>query len=39
LRNAGGAGAIERVEVDPETGMPLYWTIGNVRPKGICGSA
>lgn len=31
-------GAIERVEVDPETGVPLYWTIGNVRPKGICGS-
>ncbi len=31
-------GAIERVEVDPETGAPLYWTIGNVRPKGICGS-
>ena len=31
-------GAIERVEVDPETGVPLYWTIGNVLPKGICGS-
>jgi uncharacterized 2Fe-2S/4Fe-4S cluster protein (DUF4445 family) len=31
-------GAIERVEVDPATGVPLYWTIGNVRPKGICGS-
>ncbi len=31
-------GAIERVEVDPGTGVPLYWTIGNVRPKGICGS-
>jgi uncharacterized 2Fe-2S/4Fe-4S cluster protein (DUF4445 family) len=31
-------GAIERVEVDPDTGVPLYWTIGNVRPKGICGS-
>jgi len=31
-------GAIERVEVNPETGVPLYWTIGNVRPKGICGS-
>ncbi|OVE82168.1 hypothetical protein BVY04_01925 [bacterium M21] len=31
-------GAIERVEVDPETGKAMYWTIGNVRPKGICGS-
>ncbi len=31
-------GAIERVEVDPATGVPLCWTIGNVRPKGICGS-
>jgi uncharacterized 2Fe-2S/4Fe-4S cluster protein (DUF4445 family) len=31
-------GAIERVEVDPATAVPLYWTIGNVHPKGICGS-
>ncbi len=31
-------GAIERVDVDPETGQAAYWTIGNVRPKGICGS-
>lgn len=31
-------GAIERVEVDPATGKPKYWTVGNVRPKGICGS-
>jgi uncharacterized 2Fe-2S/4Fe-4S cluster protein (DUF4445 family) len=31
-------GAIERVEINPETGMPSYWTIGNTKPKGICGS-
>ena len=31
-------GAIERVEIDPETGGADYATIGNVRPKGICGS-
>jgi len=31
-------GAIERVEVDPQTGIPVYSTIGNSKPKGICGS-
>jgi uncharacterized 2Fe-2S/4Fe-4S cluster protein (DUF4445 family) len=31
-------GAIERVVVDPASGQPSCWTIGNVRPKGICGS-
>ena len=31
-------GAIERVEVDPVDGTPRYATIGNVKPKGICGS-
>jgi uncharacterized 2Fe-2S/4Fe-4S cluster protein (DUF4445 family) len=32
------AGAIERVEIDPETGSAKYWTIGDIRPVGICGS-
>jgi uncharacterized 2Fe-2S/4Fe-4S cluster protein (DUF4445 family) len=32
------AGAIERVEVDPGTGIATYQTIGKVKPKGICGS-
>jgi uncharacterized 2Fe-2S/4Fe-4S cluster protein (DUF4445 family) len=31
-------GAIERVRVDPATGSPTVWTIGGVKPKGICGS-
>ncbi len=31
-------GAIERVEVDPTTGTCRHQTIGDVRPKGICGS-
>jgi len=31
-------GAIEKVDVDPETGTASYHTIGNVPPKGICGS-
>ena len=31
-------GAIENVEIDRETGKASYWTIGNVKPKGICGS-
>jgi uncharacterized 2Fe-2S/4Fe-4S cluster protein (DUF4445 family) len=30
--------AIEKVEVDPETGVASYQTIGNVKPRGICGS-
>ena len=31
-------GAIERVEVDPETGRAHYSTIGGVAPRGLCGS-
>ena len=31
-------GAIERVDVDPETGIASYQTIGDVPPKGICGT-
>lgn len=31
-------GAIERVQVDAGTGMPHCSTIGDVRPRGICGS-
>lgn len=32
-------GAIERVDVHSDTGLPTYAVIGNTRPKGICGSA
>ncbi|MDD4889457.1 MAG: ASKHA domain-containing protein, partial [Phycisphaerae bacterium] len=31
-------GAIEKVDIDPATGVASYSTIGRVRPKGICGS-
>ncbi|MCJ8502064.1 ASKHA domain-containing protein [Desulfatitalea alkaliphila] len=31
-------GAIEDFSIDPETLEPMLMTIGNVRPKGICGS-
>ncbi|MFH1130579.1 MAG: ASKHA domain-containing protein [Pseudomonadota bacterium] len=31
-------GAIDRVAVDPNTGEARYSVIGNVLPKGICGS-
>jgi uncharacterized 2Fe-2S/4Fe-4S cluster protein (DUF4445 family) len=31
-------GAIEDFSIDPETFEPMIVTIGNVRPKGICGS-
>jgi uncharacterized 2Fe-2S/4Fe-4S cluster protein (DUF4445 family) len=31
-------GAIERVEVDPETGRAHCSTIGDVAPRGLCGS-
>ncbi len=31
-------GAIENVEIDKETGKAKYETIGDVKPKGICGS-
>ncbi|MCP4606442.1 MAG: DUF4445 domain-containing protein [Proteobacteria bacterium] len=31
-------GAIETVEVDKQTGLPSYVTIGDIPPRGICGS-
>jgi uncharacterized 2Fe-2S/4Fe-4S cluster protein (DUF4445 family) len=31
-------GAIEDFSINPETFEPMLMTIGNVRPKGICGS-
>lgn len=31
-------GAIENVEIDPLTYEPFIYTIGNLKPKGICGS-
>jgi uncharacterized 2Fe-2S/4Fe-4S cluster protein (DUF4445 family) len=31
-------GAIEKVQVDPDTGVAAFQTIGNVLPRGICGS-
>ncbi len=31
-------GAIERVEVDPATGVCRKWTVGDTKPLGICGS-
>jgi len=31
-------GAIEDFSIDPETLEPMIMTVGNVRPKGICGS-
>ena len=31
-------GAIEDFSIDPQTYEPMNITIGNVRPKGICGS-
>ncbi len=33
-----GPGAIDRVEIDPNTGEMRYHTIGDQAPKGICGS-
>lgn len=33
-----GPGAIEHVRIDPDTGEIQYETIGNTRPKGLCGS-
>lgn len=32
------AGAIEKVEVDLETGLATCQTIGQARPRGVCGS-
>lgn len=31
-------GAIERVVVDPQSGICRFWAIGNSPPRGICGS-
>lgn len=31
-------GAIEWVEIDPATGVARWRSVGNVKPKGICGS-
>lgn len=31
-------GAVDKVEVDPKTGKASYTTIGNEKPRGICGS-
>jgi len=31
-------GAIEEITIDPQTLDPRVWTIGNEKPKGICGS-
>jgi uncharacterized 2Fe-2S/4Fe-4S cluster protein (DUF4445 family) len=31
-------GAIEKIDIDPETLNPTYTTINAVRPRGICGS-
>ena len=31
-------GAIEKVSIDPSTGLARCATVGNVRPRGICGS-
>jgi uncharacterized 2Fe-2S/4Fe-4S cluster protein (DUF4445 family) len=36
MRAAGGA--IEKVEIDPATGLARYWTIGGTKPLGLCGS-
>jgi uncharacterized 2Fe-2S/4Fe-4S cluster protein (DUF4445 family) len=32
------AGAIDRVSIDPDSGITTHQTIGNVKPAGICGS-
>ncbi len=32
-------GAIERISIDPKTLEPTYSTIGNLPPRGMCGSA
>ncbi len=36
MRAAGGA--IDRVQIDRETGQATYRTIGDLPPRGICGS-
>jgi uncharacterized 2Fe-2S/4Fe-4S cluster protein (DUF4445 family) len=36
MRAAGGA--IDKVTIDPVSGIASYQTIGNLKPSGICGS-
>jgi uncharacterized 2Fe-2S/4Fe-4S cluster protein (DUF4445 family) len=36
MRAAGGA--IDKVSIDPGSGIAAYKTIGNLKPAGICGS-
>jgi uncharacterized 2Fe-2S/4Fe-4S cluster protein (DUF4445 family) len=36
MRAAGGA--VEKVAVDPATGLATVWTIGQAAPRGVCGS-
>ncbi len=31
-------GAIEKIQIDPQTREPKYETVGNVSPRGVCGS-
>jgi uncharacterized 2Fe-2S/4Fe-4S cluster protein (DUF4445 family) len=31
-------GAIEKVSIDPETLEPTFYTVGDLLPRGICGS-
>jgi len=31
-------GAIEKISIDPKTLEPTFFTVGNVAPRGICGS-
>ncbi len=33
-----GPGAIDRVRIDPESGQVSYQTLGDQKPKGLCGS-
>ncbi len=32
------SGAVEKVEIDPATGLATIQTIGRIKPRGICGS-
>lgn len=32
------SGAIDKIAIDPESGEPFCRTIGNIKPRGICGS-
>jgi uncharacterized 2Fe-2S/4Fe-4S cluster protein (DUF4445 family) len=31
-------GAIEKIKIDPETFEPEFTTVGDIKPRGICGS-